>query len=222
MTKQQQSIDIILKQKMLPLYFNSDVHVSLSVLQTLFDAGIRSVEYTNRGPSALENFKAMIALRDTAMPGMEIGIGTIKSVTDARAFLDAGADYIICPGLIPDVLTYVQDAGFLCVPGCMTTSEILTAERLGATFVKLFPGDLIGPGYVRAIKDIFPALRFMPTGGVDTTRENIAAWFHAGVSAVGMGSKLISKTRLEHKNYAAIRQATQDVIDIVQSINQTS
>jgi 2-dehydro-3-deoxyphosphogluconate aldolase/(4S)-4-hydroxy-2-oxoglutarate aldolase len=101
----------------------------------------------------------------------------------------------------------------------MTTSEIIAAEQLGVTFIKLFPGNLIGPGYVSAIKDIFPGLFFMPTGGVDTTKENIQSWFDAGVCAVGMGSKLVSKSLMEHKDYTTIQRATQEVLAIVQSIN---
>lgn len=218
MSKKQQSFDIILKQKMLPLYFNADKQVSIDILKALYHSGIRSVEYTNRGATALENFKALITLRDEGLPGMELGIGTIKTVADAQAFIDAGADYIICPGLIPDVVKHVQRAGLLCVPGCMTTSEIIAAEQLGVTFIKLFPGNLIGPGYVSAIKDIFPDLFFMPTGGVDTTKGNIQSWFDAGVCAVGMGSKLVSKSLMEHKDYSTIQSMTQEVLAIVQSI----
>lgn len=218
MSKKQQSFDIILKQKMLPLYFNADKQVSIDILKALYHAGIRSVEYTNRGVSALENFKALVTFRNEELIGMELGIGTIKTIADAQAFIDTGADYIICPGLIPGVVKHVQDKGLLCVPGCMTTSEIIVAEQLGVTFIKLFPGNLIGPGYVSAIKDIFPNLFFMPTGGVDTTKENIQAWFDAGVRAVGMGSKLVSKSLMEHKDYIAIQKATQEVLAIVQSI----
>lgn len=218
MNKKQQSFDIILKQKMLPLYFNADQQISIDILKALYHAGIRSVEYTNRGAAALENFKALVILRNEALVGMELGIGTIKTVADAQAFMAAGANYIICPGLIPDVVKHVQDTGLLCVPGCMTTSEIIAAEQLGVTFIKLFPGNLIGPGYVSAIRDIFPNLYFMPTGGVDTTKENIQSWFDAGVCAVGMGSKLVSKPLMEHKDYTAIQKATEEVLAIVQSI----
>jgi 2-dehydro-3-deoxyphosphogluconate aldolase/(4S)-4-hydroxy-2-oxoglutarate aldolase len=214
----EKSFDIVLKQKMLPLYFNEDKDISLEVLKALYNAGIRSVEYTNRGAAALENFKAMVALRNTELPGMELGIGTIKTVADAQLFIEAGANYIICPGLIPDVVRHVQKAGLLCVPGCMTTSEIIAAEQLGITFIKLFPGSLIGPAYVSAIKDIFPNLYFMPTGGVENTVENIQAWFDAGVCAVGMGSKLLSKTLVNSSAYKAIETATKDVLAIVQNI----
>lgn len=220
MHKQATSLDLILQQGMLPLYYHEDLSVSLSVLKALYNAGIRSVEYTNRGAAAPANFKALIAARNAELPGLEIGIGTIKTVAEAGQYISAGADYIVCPGLIPGVVGKVQEAGLLCIPGCMTTSEIIAAEQLGCTFIKLFPGNLIGPGYVSAIRDIFPGLHFMPTGGVDNTTESISAWFRAGVSAVGMGSKLISKSLLENQDYTSITEGVVKALDIVQSVRK--
>lgn len=220
MHKQEISLNIILQQGLLPLYYHEDQQVSLDVLEALYKGGIRSVEYTNRGAAALDNFKALVAVRNERYPDLQLGIGTIKTVADAQAFITAGADYIICPGLIPDIIKAVQEQGLLCVPGCMTTSEIIVAEQLQVPFVKLFPGNLIGPGYVSAIRDIFPGLHFMPTGGVDTTQENIQAWFEAGVSAVGMGSKLISKSLMESRDYERIRIGVEQALAIVQSVRK--
>lgn len=220
MHKHELSLNIILQQGLLPLYYHEDRQVSLDVLEALYSAGIRSVEYTNRGAAAYENFKALIEARDERYPDLQLGIGTIKTVADAKAFRTAGADYIICPGLIPDVIKEVMQNGLLCVPGCMTTSEIIVAEQLHVPFVKLFPGDLIGPGYVSAIRDIFPGLHFMPTGGVDTTQENIKAWFDSGVSAVGMGSKLVSKERMAGRDYESIKIGVQQALAIVQSVRK--
>ena len=100
----------------------------------------------------------------------------------------------------------------------MTPSEIIQAESLGAKMIKLFPGNILGPGFMSAIKEIFPALMFMPTGGVELEKDNIAAWFKAGVSAVGMGSKLITKQLLETKDYAQITTSTKDVMAIIKTI----
>ena len=106
----------------------------------------------------------------------------------------------------------------LWVPGCMTPSEIIRAENMGARMIKLFPGNILGPAFMSAIKELFPGLLFMPTGGVDLDKENIAGWFKAGVCAVGMGSKLVSKNLLEQKDYAKIEALTKQVIDIVKSV----
>lgn len=216
--KKQQALDTILGQGLLPLYFHPDPALSAGILQMLYRSGIRAVEYTNRGKEALANFKGLIRLRDEEMPGMLLGIGTIKNAQQARDYVAAGADFLISPGTLPEVAEAAQDAGLLWVPGCMSTTEIIVAENLGCTFVKLFPGHLLGPAYVSAIRDIFPEMKFMPTGGVEVEEENIRGWFRAGVSAVGMGSKLISKALLEAKDYAGMQSLTTKALEMVQRI----
>jgi 2-dehydro-3-deoxyphosphogluconate aldolase/(4S)-4-hydroxy-2-oxoglutarate aldolase len=106
----------------------------------------------------------------------------------------------------------------LWVPGCMTPSEIIQAETMGARMIKLFPGNILGPGFLSAIKEIFPGLLFMPTGGVELDKDNIGGWFKAGVCAVGMGSKLITKQLLEEQNYQQIATDTVKALEIIKSI----
>jgi 2-dehydro-3-deoxyphosphogluconate aldolase/(4S)-4-hydroxy-2-oxoglutarate aldolase len=100
----------------------------------------------------------------------------------------------------------------------MTPTEIIEAENSGVTFIKLFPGNALGIGFMSAVKDVFPNLKFMPTGGVDTTKESIASWFKAGVSAVGMGSKLVSKELMLAKDYTTIENEAKKVLEIIQSL----
>lgn len=218
MEKKDAILALIPQQGILPLYFYKDTKVSIEVLKALYSAGIRAVEYTNRGEAALQNFKEMRKVCDTELKGMYLGIGTIKNGEMAQTFIDAGTDYIICPGLVESVATVADKNGMLWVPGCMTPSEIIKAETMGAKMIKLFPGNILGPGFLSAIKEIFPGLLFMPTGGVELDKDNIAGWFKAGVCAVGMGSKLITKQLLETENYAQISQDTEKVLAIIQSI----
>ncbi len=211
-------LKLIPEQGILPLYFYKDTEVSLEVLRALFKSGIRAVEYTNRGEAALQNFKKMREVCDTELKGMYLGIGTIKNGNIAQTFINAGADYIICPGLIEEVANVADKNNILWVPGCMTPSEIIRAENMGAKMIKLFPGNILGAAFMSSIKELFPGLLFMPTGGVDLDKENIQGWFKAGVCAVGMGSKLISKELLEQKDYTKIETLTRQVMDIVKSI----
>jgi len=213
-----QALDAILQQGVLPLYFHADREVSLAVLKSLYAAGIRAVEYTARGAEAEQNFRAMIELRNAEMPGLLLGIGTIKTAVQARTFIGAGADFLISPGMVVEVAETAASAGLLWVPGCLTTTEIIAAETLGCSFIKLFPGNLIGPSYVSAIRDIFPDLKFMPTGGVEVEEDNIRAWFSAGVSAVGLGSKLVSKALLEARDFTGIETLTRQALQIVQRV----
>lgn len=210
----------IIAQGMLPLYFNADETVSLEVLKAIHRAGVKAVEYTNRGDAALNNFKAMVALRNASMPGLLLGVGTIKNKQQAEDYLAAGADFLVSPGFVPEVAVLSVQRDIFYAPGCMTPSEIIAAENAGIGFIKLFPGNILGIDFLSSVKDIFPKLKFMPTGGVDTTRENIEAWFKAGVCAVGMGSKLISKKLMEAKDYAAIETQTREVIALIQSIKK--
>lgn len=218
MNKKADLLRLIPEQGILPLYFYKDTEVSLQVLRALYNAGIRTVEYTNRGEAALQNFKKMRELCDTELKGMYLGIGTIKNGVMAQTFIDAGADFIICPGLIEEVAQVVDNNNILWIPGCMTPTEIIRAETLGAKMIKLFPGNILGPEFMSTIKALFPDLLFMPTGGVDLDKENIAGWFKAGVCAVGMGSKLISKQLIEQKDYTKIEELTKEAMDIVKSV----
>jgi 2-dehydro-3-deoxyphosphogluconate aldolase/(4S)-4-hydroxy-2-oxoglutarate aldolase len=210
--------DAIVKQGMLPLYFNASEEVTIDILKSIYKAGVRAVEYTNRGEAALKNFAKMVEIRNAEMPDLLLGIGTIKNVAQAQDFLDAGADFFISPGFVPEVAAFLIPKDLFYSPGCMTPSEIIAAENAGVGFIKLFPGNMLGPGFLSGIKDIFPNLLFMPTGGVDTTKENIEGWYKAGVSAVGMGSKLISKPLMEAKDYATIETETKKVLELIGEI----
>jgi 2-dehydro-3-deoxyphosphogluconate aldolase / (4S)-4-hydroxy-2-oxoglutarate aldolase len=216
----EQVIPAITGQGMLPLYYNADETVSIEVLKAVYRAGIKAVEYTNRGDAALQNFKKMVAVRDSEMKGMLLGVGTIKSLSDAKNYVAAGADFLVSPGFVPEVASYAVSNNIFYAPGCMTPSEIIAAENAGIKFIKLFPGNMLGPEFLSGIKDIFPKLLFMPTGGVDTTKENIEGWYKAGVCAVGMGSKLISKKLMEQKDYATIEKTTKEVIEIINAIKK--
>ncbi|MDQ3278264.1 MAG: bifunctional 4-hydroxy-2-oxoglutarate aldolase/2-dehydro-3-deoxy-phosphogluconate aldolase [Bacteroidota bacterium] len=216
--KKTEILDIIRQQGVLPLFYNKSEEVSINVLRALYAAGIRTVEYTNRGEAALQNFSVLRRVCDAELTGMQLGIGTIKTGDEAKAFVDAGADYLISPGVVKAAAKVAQKAGVLYVPGCMTPTEIIKAEGYGATLMKIFPGNILGPGYITAIREIFPALNFMVTGGVEPEEQNLRAWFSAGVTAVGMGSKLITKQILESQEYSQITTLTQEALYLIQTI----
>ncbi len=220
MSPSKQVTDAIIQQGMLPLYFNADETVSVEVLQAVYKAGVKAIEYTNRGEAALKNFTKLVQVRNAEMPGLLMGIGTIKNLQQAEEYLKAGADFLVSPGFVAEVASYAVSKDIFYAPGCMTPSEIIAAENAGIKFIKLFPGNMLGPEFLSGIKDIFPKLLFMPTGGVDTTKENIEGWFKAGVCAVGMGSKLISKKLMEQKDYLTIEKMTKEVLELIATIKK--
>lgn len=210
-------LDSIISQGMLPLFFYENAEVSLEITRTLYKAGVRVFEYTNRGKSALANFKLLKEAQQKEMPDLHLGIGTIKSVQDAESFVEAGADFLVAPIVNPEVAKVADKHNMLWIPGCMTPTEIYTAQCYNAALIKLFPANILGPAFLSSIKELFPGQLFMPTGGVELEKENIAGWFKAGVCAVGMGSKLISKKVMEGKLYEQLHQDTLTAIELVQS-----
>lgn len=213
----QDVISVLKQQRLLPLFYNADALLSVELMLAMYDAGIRVIEYTNRGSEAFHNFSEM---KKTAsgMNDLLLGVGTIKTDVDAQRFLDAGADFIISPAVLADVAGVCRGRSMTWIPGCMTPTEIVMAEREGAQLVKLFPGNILGPAFVKGIRELFPGLSFMPTGGVEATRENLRSWFDSGVIAVGMGSKLISDEHVRSRNFEAIGNETKRVLELIHSI----
>ncbi len=217
MKTKESSLKAITDQGLLPLFFYENAEVSLEIIRTLYKAGIRVLEYTNRGKAALENFKYLIKALDTEMKDLHLGIGTVKNTIEAKAFLDAGAHFIVAPVVDLEVGRMAHDAGLLWVPGCFTPTEINLAHQNGAGLIKLFPANMLGPSYLSSIKELFQGQLFIPTGGVEIEAANIAGWFKSGVCAVGMGSKLISKEILETKNYEELAVLTAKTIELVKT-----
>lgn len=220
MHKKEAALEQLLQQKMLPLYYHDSPEISIKIMESLYAAGIRTVEYTNRGAKALSNFRQLKKVAAANMPGMLIGIGTIKNKEQALQYIEAEADYIVGPSMNKKVGALAQKEGLLWIPGCMTPTEIAGAERAGAAVVKLFPGNILGPAFIMAVKELFPDLLFMPTGGVELSESNLRSWFDAGVCAVGMGSKLISKTLVDNQDYATIESQTRLALEIIQTIKR--
>ncbi|RKD20313.1 bifunctional 4-hydroxy-2-oxoglutarate aldolase/2-dehydro-3-deoxy-phosphogluconate aldolase [Pelobium manganitolerans] len=210
----------ITDQGMLPLFFHADEQKSVELTQTVYDAGVRVIEYTNRGKEALANFKKLKEVAKTSMPELKLGIGTIKTTEEAQQFIDAGADFIVCPIVVPEVAELINKAGILWIPGCMTPTEIALAQKYEAGLIKIFPANILGQEFISSIKELFRGQLFMPTGGVDLSEANIASWFKAGVCAVGMGSKLISKDIMENSNYELLAKNTKEVLAVIKSIKK--
>lgn len=214
MTKETNPLKVIQAYPVIPVYYNEDADTCIEVLKATYAGGIRVFEFTNRGGNATENFKALLAYRNEHFADMQLGIGTIKTVEQAEAYIKIGADFIVSPIVRADLAKVCADHGVMWVPGCMTPTEINFAEELGAPLVKLFPGDTLGIGFLKAIKPLFPNLKFMPTGGVDVNKENIDNWLNAGVTALGFGSKLFQQPE-NAANFSWLTERCQLLIKLV-------
>ncbi len=174
----------------IPVYYNDDANKCISIVQACYEGGIRTFEFTNRGKKALDNFKALVDYRDKHLPELYLGIGTIKTPEEAQEYIQLGADFIVSPVVNPAIAEFTLKKDILWIPGCMTPTEISIAENAGAPLIKLFPGSIIGPDFLKNIKPLFPSLLFMPTGGIGLEKESLDSWFSKGAVAIGLGSNL--------------------------------
>lgn len=216
MVNRETVLDSILTQGMLPLFFFEDAEVSVEIVRTLYKAGVRVFEYTNRGKEALHNFRLIRKAVSDEMPGMYLGIGTIKTGLEAETFVDAGADFLVSPIVDNEVALVAANYKMLWIPGCMTPTEIHIAQQYKAMLIKLFPANILGPAFMSSIRELFPGQLFIPTGGVEIEAGNISGWFRSGVCAVGMGSKLISKQTLDERLYGQLYADTVKALELVQ------
>jgi 2-dehydro-3-deoxyphosphogluconate aldolase/(4S)-4-hydroxy-2-oxoglutarate aldolase len=214
-------VALLKKQGVLPLFYHDDLQVCVETTKALYAAGIRAIEFTNRGASALNNFKTLVNLRNEKMKDLSWAVGTIRTARQANQFIEAGADFLVSPVFDAEVCDAAYINKILWIPGCMTPTEIHHAENAGCGIVKLFPGNVLGPSFVSGIRELFPGMDFMPTGGVEVNKENISAWFKAGVCAVGMGSKLISQSILEEKQFDKLTSITKEVLEIIRSAQES-
>ena len=203
----------ILSSKLIPLFYENDVVVVTEVVKALYAGGIRTIEFTHRGVNALENFKVLVALKNE-MPDLFLGIGTIKNEDDAKKYIDAGADFLISPVFDTSVADIAYLHKVLWIPGCMTPTEIHHAQVAGCNIIKLFPGNVLGPGFIEAIKPLFNDIHFLVTGGVDATEQSILSWLNAGAAGVGLGSKLITKSLLANKQYGELTEISKQLLSI--------
>jgi len=210
MHKREKIIQAIVEQGVLPLYYHPDETTSIRVLETLYESGIRVVEYTNRGKLALKNFKSLQKLAGKKFRDLILGLGTVLDSKMVSKGIEAGADFLVSPGYSDIIYKACLEQNIFWIPGCMTPSDLIQARESGISLVKLFPGNTIGPGFVKSVKEVFPDLLFMPTGGVNN--DNLQDWFRAGVSAVGIGSNLITKFIMENKEFDFLKANTKELI----------
>lgn len=178
------------KYPVVPVFFHPDALYAQNIARACYEGGIRFFEFTNRGPEAFAVFHILENFVRSQCPGMALGIGTIYRPEDAERFIRAGADFVVQPVTSAEVSAVCKKYNKPWIPGAMTLNEIWSAWQLGAIVVKVFPGNLVGPAYIRALRGPMPDVPLMVTGGVEPTEASIREWLDAGVQAVGLGSQL--------------------------------
>jgi 2-dehydro-3-deoxyphosphogluconate aldolase/(4S)-4-hydroxy-2-oxoglutarate aldolase len=208
------------KTGLVPLFYHRDAEMVKQVLKACFDGGARLFEFTNRGDFAHLVFAEAMAFVQKECPGMILGVGSVTDAASASLYMQMGANFVVTPVFREDIAIACNRRKVLWSPGCGTLTEIARAEEYGCEIVKLFPGDVYGPQFVKGIKGPCPWTNIMPTGGVSPNGENLAAWFGAGVSCVGMGSQLISKELLEKKDFKGLQQKVEKVLQTITALKK--
>jgi 2-dehydro-3-deoxyphosphogluconate aldolase/(4S)-4-hydroxy-2-oxoglutarate aldolase len=203
---------------LVPVFYNGDVEVAKRIVSACADGGARVVEFTNRGDQAFIVFTELVRHFAAERPELILGVGSVIDPGTAALYISCGANFVVGPVLNPEMAKVCNRRKVAYSPGCGSASEISEAEELGVEICKVFPGTQVGgPAFVKAVRGPCPWTSIMPTGGVDATWESISGWFKAGVTCVGMGSKLIRKDLVAAGDFDAI---TRNVTQVLAWIRQ--
>lgn len=201
---------------MVPVFYHEDIRIASQVVKACYEGGVRVFEFTNRGDFAHEVFGELVKYTVRECPGLILGAGSVVDAPTAALYLQSGADFIVGPLLNPEVAKVCNRRSVLYTPGCGSVSEIGFAQELGCDLCKVFPaGNVGGPSFVKNIKAPMPWSMLMVTGGVEPTVENLSAWFKAGVTCVGMGSKLFPKEVIAAGEWNKITEACRRVLAVI-------
>lgn len=204
---------------LVPVFYHADAEVCTGVLAACYRAGIRAFEFTNRGDFAHERFADLSRLCARDFPDMALGAGTIYDAPTAALYLQLGADFIVGPSFSEEVARVCNRRKVAYLPGCATLTEITTALEWGVEIVKVFPGDVLEPGFVKSMRGPLPFVSAMVTGGVEPNRDSLSKWFGAGVVAVGIGSQLFPKDVLKNRAFNQIEATVGDLVRIIAEVS---
>jgi 2-dehydro-3-deoxyphosphogluconate aldolase/(4S)-4-hydroxy-2-oxoglutarate aldolase len=211
-------LNAIVETGLVPVFYHPDVEVAKQVVEACSRGGARTFEFTNRGDFAPQVFSELAQHMAKAQPDLILGVGSVVDAPTAALYIASGANFVVGPNTNPEVARLCNRRKIAYSPGCGTASEIAYAEELGVEIVKIFPGETVGgPEFVKAILGPCPWTRIMPTGGVEPTPASISAWFKAGITAAGIGSKLITKELIAAQDYDALARKVSEVLGLIRA-----
>lgn len=215
-----QVISTAVSTGLVPVFYNPCVETSKAVLKACYDGGIRVFEFTNRGDFAHEVFSELVKYANAELPGMILGVGSIIDAPTAALYLQEGANFVVGPLFNPAIAPICNRRCVPYIPGCGSATEIGMAQEAGCDICKAFPGDVLGPAFVKGVKAPMPWTQILVTGGVRPETENLKAWFKAGASCVGMGSNLFPKDVVKAGDWATITKLCSESLKIIAEVRQ--
>ena len=205
---------------MVPVFYHKDVEVAKQVVKACYEGGVRVFEFTNRGDFAHEVFGELVKFANKECPEMIMGIGSIADPIAAGLYIQLGANFIVGPLFNPEVAKIANRRLIPYMPGCGSVSEVGFAQEMGCDVCKVFPGDVLGMGFVKGLKAPMPWSNLMVTGGVKPEEANLKGWFDAGVTCVGMGSNLFPGDMMKANDWDGISKLCADALKIIQKVKK--
>lgn len=205
---------------MVPVFYSPCLETAKNVLKACYDGGVRAFEFTNRGDFAQEVFGELVKYANRELPGMIVGVGSVVDPATAALFIQLGANFVVGPLFNPEIAPVCNRRLIPYCPGCGTVSEVGAAQQAGCDLCKVFPGDVLGPKFVKALRAPMPWSRIMVTGGVKPEKDNLEGWFKAGVTCVGMGSNLFPKEVLQAKDWDKVSSLCREALAIIKEVKQ--
>lgn len=203
---------------MVPVFYHKDAEVAKQVVKACYEGGVRAFEFTNRGDFAQEVFAEVVKFAAKECPEMILGIGSVVDPATAAMYIQLGANFVVGPLFNPEIAKVCNRRLVPYTPGCGSVSEVGFAQEVGCDVCKVFPGDVVGPNFVKGLKAPMPWSQIMVTGGVKPERENLSTWFKAGVMCVGMGSNLFPKEVIAAGEWTKITRLCADALAIIQEV----
>ena len=213
-----QVLTAIKETGIVPVFYNGNLEISKNVLKACYEGGIRAFEFANRGDFAQEVFGELVKYANKELPGMIVGIGSVVDPGTAALYIQLGANFVVGPLFNPAIAPICNRRNIPYAPGCGSVSEVGAAQEAGCDLCKVFPGDVLGPAFVKGLRAPMPWSKLMVTGGVKPTRENLEGWFKAGVYCVGMGSNLFPKDVIAAGEWSKISDLCRDALAIVKEV----
>ncbi len=215
-----QVLETVKETGIVPVFYNAELETSKKVLKACYEGGIRAFEFTNRGDFAHEVFGELVKYANKELPGMIVGVGSIVDPGTAALYIQLGANFVVGPLFNPEIAPVCNRRLIPYCPGCGSVSEVGAAQEAGCDLCKVFPGDVLGPSFVKGLRAPMPWSRIMVTGGVKPERENLAGWFGAGVTCVGMGSNLFPKELIASGEWEKITGLCKNALAIVKEVRK--
>ena len=210
--------ECIKKNKLIVIMRNINEDYALSFAQALYEGGIRLVEITfnqEAGDDGITStYRALKSIKDGCPPDMYVGAGTVLTEPQMRIAINAGAEYIVSPNTNIEIIKMTRKLGLVSIPGAFTPTEIEKAYSAGADFVKLFPSDILGLSYVKAITAPLNHIPMIAVGGV--TLENAASFLSAGFCALGIGTNILKREWLDNKDFKKISELAKQYIEVIE------